>query len=471
MNTSETMKDTRGSALLAVLILALVIAGLAGAYLQSTVVELKNSQRTLYLQSAMNLAEAGAEEAIRAYNEDDWTNWNWLGNGRYSRAMSFAGKANETHRIRVLADVGGISPLVIFAEGYVGSGKISGTKQLHIRTKQGGLFANGLTAKGAITFTAKTYIDSYNSSLGPYNKVNDTNWNDRGSVGSVSVVNEAVDIGHATIYGYLSTGGGAYASKPHASVRGKDTPDNVKIDENRIAYDFFADFPMIDVPSMSSPITTVPTKEMGSADTKTYYRLDSWAMNSSKDEVVIKGDVVLVVTGDMTIKGSLKLAEDSSIEIYAYGDIDIGGKGIMNFLADDKTPGTPADVQIYGMGTADQNPRQEIKLHGNGALVAAVYAPNADLTLGGGGTNGSMYGAAVANSISFAGNNYDFHYDEALEDLNKKRDLSLAHWRELIGADERLDFDVFFPKQEVFRNGKLLEDYVDLIDGALGYKQ
>jgi len=114
------------------------------------------------------------------------------------------------------------------------------------------------------------------------------------------------------------------------------------------------------------------------------------------------------------------------------GNLDVGGTGMVNLT------NVPQDMLIYG--TAAEGAGQIVKLHGNGALTAAVYAPNAALSLKGGGSGGVFNGAAVANTIVIVGN-YEFHYDEALNDFGAESSYKINRWRELVNSSERVPLD------------------------------
>jgi hypothetical protein len=108
-----------------------------------------------------------------------------------------------------------------------------------------------------------------------------------------------------------------------------------------------------------------------------------------------------------------------------------GGNGAIN------ETGIPANLIIYGTNPTIGG--QTIKLHGNGALHAAVFAPNAILEMKGGGNSGEMSGSAVAHSITITGN-YAFHYDEALEEEGGGNPFAVSLWRELVTSAERVTF-------------------------------
>ena len=76
---------------------------------------------------------------------------------------------------------------------------------------------------------------------------------------------------------------------------------------------------------------------------------------------------------------------------------------------------------------------------GIGQLYAAIYAPNANLEMKGGGSSGMVLGSMVAKTISMNGGT-DFHYDEALGKLGTGNPFGIVKWRELQTATERASY-------------------------------
>jgi hypothetical protein len=95
-------------------------------------------------------------------------------------------------------------------------------------------------------------------------------------------------------------------------------------------------------------------------------------------------------------------------------------------------------VQIFGTNTTNESSTslagQTIKIAGDGEFHGVIYAPNADVEVRG---MGDTYGAVVGKNI-FLGGNGQFHYDEALKDLDSDRSYRIARWRELLGPNERV---------------------------------
>ena len=71
-----------------------------------------------------------------------------------------------------------------------------------------------------------------------------------------------------------------------------------------------------------------------------------------------------------------------------------------------------------------------ITLSGNSSFVGVVYAPEATLTLNGGGNNNNLIGAVVVNSVTLNGH-YDFHYDTSLGTNGPTSGYVVTSWQEL----------------------------------------
>jgi len=101
----------------------------------------------------------------------------------------------------------------------------------------------------------------------------------------------------------------------------------------------------------------------------------------------------LAGNNELTVRGFVVWNVKTSLEIH--------GNGISNPLNN-----PPESCQINFAGTA-------AALGGNGAMTAIVTAPNADVTLKGGGSGGYMVGSIQAKNIDMQGG-YPLHYDVQL---------------------------------------------------------
>jgi hypothetical protein len=140
----------------------------------------------------------------------------------------------------------------------------------------------------------------------------------------------------------------------------------------------------------------------------------------------------IVVTGDVSLTGlsQIKLGKGVHVRMFVIGNADIGGKGFYN-------PNSPLALQVYGCDRpklADGTPASygTMKIAGNGGFCGAIYAPNYNLEIKGGGTADSIFGAFVANTV-FMNGVQAIHYDEALADGGLITDYRIVSWFE----DER----------------------------------
>jgi choice-of-anchor A domain-containing protein len=67
---------------------------------------------------------------------------------------------------------------------------------------------------------------------------------------------------------------------------------------------------------------------------------------------------------------------------------------------------------------------------GTSSFVGVIYAPEADLTLNGGGNNNGLIGASITRSITMNGH-YNFHFDEDLLSSGPSRGYVVTSWKEL----------------------------------------
>ncbi|MFP4540234.1 MAG: hypothetical protein ACLFR7_01275 [Opitutales bacterium] len=431
------LQSRRGSALVATVLLAIMLASICGAYLETVRQELIQTHRSRMLLEAVNVAEIGAEDALYALTSGDWSGWT-AGSEGYSRRteLPFSHQGEERYT-ETFVRTSVLDRPVIVAEGWIKHPMgFEVRRQVRIDLSTGGVFMNGLTARDQVRMNGnKINVDSYDSAAGPYNPI--SNRRDNGSVASVNVLVDAVDLNNADVFGFVATGGAPPSVGKNGSIMGFSTPSGTKIDPTRVATDFYAEFPAVEVPALSAPETSVS----GSTLNKAEYHLSSLKV-AGKDTLNIEGDVVMVIEGDLTVKGKININFASSLTLYISGDIDVGGNGIVNLAPDSK----PRDVVIYG--TAPDDGSQRIKLSGNGAMQAAIYAPFADVEMKGSGSSGTLMGAVVANHILLTGN-FEFHYDEDLRNFASDDRFEMESWRELTEAGSQ------YANVSALRNGGL----------------
>ena len=452
---------------------ASILAVSLASYVQLAKHSLQLSQRTLWANAAMNLAENGLEEALHSLNRRvsetsySWRNAGWSTDGtddddqawRKWTNLPVDGAARGEIRVIVYNYLGERPNIV--AVGTVvppaGSGAQKVEKWVLIRARRTSRFASGLVARQSILFNgASAAVDSWisKSSSGSTLPYHPDRARDSASIGSTSVAVNAVSVNNARIWGYVATGGQLPQIGPQGSIGDRYSGPGF-MDMNRVSTHFFANF--------EAGFNQNVTKFYASTSGKTLAQIGlggKWqqvSLNLDGSVWNVTGQVELYLTAPsstaqskstaltITGNGGITVAPGARLTIYTVGDVKIGGNGVVsqsktgdtvNPGLTGTTAGNPANFQLYGQSTATSYP-QAIDIGGNAAFSGVIYAPNAAVTLSGGGTSDrDILGSIVANTITFNGR-IAFHQDESLATLTTQAPFRPETWNELISASER----------------------------------
>ncbi|MFA6287636.1 MAG: hypothetical protein WC661_09660 [Opitutaceae bacterium] len=443
----------RGSVLIVALLLASLIAVGLASYINLNLTSSRLARRTFTHYAALNLTEAGTEEAVWSFNRvagghsDGWDGWTNDGTAAWKKFSGFDFGSNTTGSVKVYVTrynaPSGVSPKIVALASVSPPGQPAVSKMLELTLRRRSYFSSALVAKKSIVFNgAVASVDSWNSDPDndaltaaiPYSNAVRT---DHGSVASVSVDNTAVLVKQANIWGYVATGGAQPQVGVNGTIQGADTPAGVAVDPSRVSTDFNADFPTVTAPTDGTPIASVGAT-LGTAGQATRWRITSISL-TGKQSLTILGDVTLILTASsgasalsVTGSASIIIPSGSSLTVYAEGDIKIAGNGLGN--------SNTQPVTCIFWGTNQSVAGQTIQIAGNGALKAIVYAPNANVTLNG---NGDMMGSVVANDITLNGN-AAYHYDESLANYGPDTPYGIAKWREVSTSSEQSAYLGYF---------------------------
>jgi hypothetical protein len=166
--------------------------------------------------------------------------------------------------------------------------------------------------------------------------------------------------------------------------------------------------------------TTIYTTNIAST---TYdYILDTgrYLLANLSGTAYVRGDATLYVTTTLNFSG-INIGREGRLRLYsAAPSATLAGNGVVN------QPGRAKNLYFYGLPTC-----KVVTLSGNGGFTGCIYAPQADLTLNGGGNNEiDFIGAGVFRSISLNGH-FNFHYDESLALDGPARGYTITSWKEV----------------------------------------
>lgn len=149
----------------------------------------------------------------------------------------------------------------------------------------------------------------------------------------------------------------------------------------------------------------------------------NYELASLSGKVLVTGQASLWVTSSLNIsgQGGIWIQPGASLNLYvSAATASIAGQGVVNYNADVNS--------FYYFGLPSNT---KLSLSGNGQFTGAIYAPNAEFTLGGGGNDVyDFIGSSISKSVKMNGH-FNFHYDEALEDNGPVRMYVVTGWNEI----------------------------------------
>jgi hypothetical protein len=247
-----------------------------------------------------------------------------------------------------------------------------------------------------------------------------------GDIASNDTIINSVNVGNADIYGQVMTGpGGTVYMANNGSVgptfveANRATTVQQGIDNGWIRNDFAVDIPNVSLPAGATAWSSVGNINNNHTLSGGDYLASSVSLSGNNKLIITNGTVRLYVTGNASVSGNgqIAVAGNAKLEVYVAGSVSIAGNGVVN------GSGLAANNQWYGLPTSTS-----WSVNGNGFWIGTMYAPNASFALNGGGANGDMSGAVVADRITLNGT-VQFHYDEALRSGQFSLGYLVASWQ------------------------------------------
>lgn len=423
----------RGTVLITTLVIALLVGIVVAALLVVSQQQNILTARSRTWSTEIPIAEAGIEEALahinsrpRTYATNGWRQigsyWVKTGSNLTSDGYYFASISKASNGAPAITSVGyGRVPL---STNYT-------QRSVFVQTRLSPP-KFGIVAKQQITMNGNPLIDSYNSSDPNYSNgglYDPSLRSDRVGVGVLSSLTPAIDTGGGRIYGSAATGPGGTISGNVGDGLWLATSSGLQPDH--ATDDFNMAVPNATLPAdYSSTPQTVPLlgTVLGGIYSGFTYVLSpgDWKfgpVNLSGGGIYIQGNVRLWIDGDfkMTGSASVTLAPDAKLEIYighptssSSVQMDLGGRCVIN------PSGIAANCSIFGLPNCTN-----LKYVGDAKAYCSLYAPNADVRVGG---DYDFHGSIVGNYIRFSGN-AQIHYDEALG--GETATYRVVAWQEL----------------------------------------
>ncbi|MDB6111530.1 MAG: hypothetical protein JWR69_3280 [Pedosphaera sp.] len=342
------------------------------------------------------------------------------------------------------------------ADSFAGTATSNVGRVIQVRTKLIGLFSVGIACRTNFNMNGKLCrVDSFDSSTNTYssyftNSVTGTNgvWiydankaKSGGDVGVNAAVAGSVSLGNGTIYGHLSTGPGSVETQvqmgPHGTVgeiAWAASHDGIENDGTPTSWwspTFNVTLPSLPAPTFTG--TGLPSQTTTGAYSG-YIVIPQAGISNYVVAALPSTPLYIVGKASVWVKGSASVAVTIATTNKAQLDLYVGntiGSGDSISLAGSSTstlnqPGYARNLRIFGLPSCTT-----INMNGNAGWTACVYAPDADVSGGGGGNNvQDTGGALVCRSLSLRGH-WNFHYDESLKSDGSVRGWVGKTWTEL----------------------------------------
>lgn len=424
----------QGNTLVLTLVMTITIGSVLASYLGLIASRYKVTMRSQCWNAAVPVMESGIEEALTHFQHDldnptanGWTAGTISGKQVYSKQRTFADGTYFLVNI-YNGSTGASNTPYIYSTGFIPSpfssrnyitrtAKVAGTNQPLINLSFGAV--NGIQMNG--NGLASDSFNSSNPALSTGGQYDSSKTSTNGSVASLY---GPVDLGNHSIAGNLYLGPSATTTVTSGQVSGQ----------------IFTDF------NVSFPDVVLPTTSWLPAPTAIVGGITTTVLGIT---TTIGGTTVydFSANGDYYLSGSYDLQVEPGVTARVRVDSTSFNPGNIHILTTNGVSGTLIVYQVSGSATMSGNVTVDsgrarnffyyglpgvtsLTYGGNSSFIGVIYAPEANLTLNGGGNNNGLIGASITKSITMNGH-YNFHFDEDLLASGPSRAFIVTSWKEL----------------------------------------
>jgi hypothetical protein len=427
--------NTQGSVLLVAMgIICVLGIGLAG-YLGLMRWQYVSVARSQAWNAAMAMAEAGVEEALAQLNPSALlftTNidlgangWSLLSDGMYHAPRRTL--PDGYYDVAMTAD----TYPTICATGYVTIPTLSATLTRAVRVTTGttSIYRGAIAARVNIDLKGNYITTDSFDSMDPAHSTNGlyyAPW--RKANGDVASTGNIIPVQNADIMGTLFTGPtGTYTIGANGSVGdlGWVLGGSKGVQPGHFKNDFNMDFPDV------LPPYQIGLNLGGGTINGTNYAIvlgNGNYMNTGANGVSIKNNETILVTGvaRLYVTGNFDMQNGSTMIIASGASLELYVGGATTTIATLNNAGNCATFNYFGLPG-----NTSVTLAGNDIFLGSIYAPNAALSMSGGGNNTIDYqGACAVNTISMNGH-FNMHFDENLRRKGPVRGYQITSWTEI----------------------------------------
>lgn len=413
-----------------VLVLALVVLAIMGLALASSITHVQTqlaiSARSQQWNAGIGLAEAGVEEALAhlQFNASNLVSQGWTGSASSCVLQRTFGSDFFLANITTNVSAGPRFTNVVTSSGCIympsSASFICRTVQVQV-VRTIGTTSYAIVARNQVTMKGNPAgIDSFDSrdpaksTGGCYDAAK------RQANANVGCVSGAFSMGNGDVWGKIVQGSGAMGISTgpncvvgdlswHSSGKKGIQPGAALVDSTLAVPDVAEPFSSASVP----PALTIGTTNYAAVlDTGNYLISSNFA-----GKVLVRGNAVLYVKGDVTITGAsfLQMLSGAMLKLY------VGGTDV-NIQDVRMNPGSGTVLGVFGLPSVNN---VDVAT-GPGAPVF-INAPSADFSLGG---NRQFYGGVICKTYSCNGTPA-FHFDEALGAiLSSASTFNITSWAE-----------------------------------------
>jgi hypothetical protein len=396
-NVGMKSRTNRGSALLMTVIYSTLLLMVATASCYTTMQQARFSGRSIAWQQALGLAEAGAESAMAELNRTDakWVGWSASGGGYVLNSTVNDQKSSPIGTFAVTVTNAASANPIIVSKGIVpGSTGPTISRTIKVRA------INNLTrspfgefpifSMSTIMNNSNSLMDSYDSTLGPYN----VNGN-KGANAHIGAVSNITMNSNAKIYGNIQAGG-TIVSNSNILITGQKLPQNAPTPP-----------PAFPLQNFNAAKLNHDNDKIQIVDKKGVISYPKPATNGS---ILVDTNTTLVFPpGTYVLKG-ITANSGTEIKVDPAGQVKLylDNPGAAALLLNSNTTlnantQNPYNFQLFIKSGS-------FTMNSNVTLYAGIYAPDADIIFN---SNGDFYGGLVAKSITW-NSNINFHADTKL---------------------------------------------------------